>query len=182
MHLSLMESQKLSPSGGPREEKIKVSELESKLENANERADSLTAQLSLKNNMLKNLVDKLKDAKASVKSLEFTCADQQKTLEELLQKPNTKEDESSWTTVAKVDSKKECRRLLSKVRELQKSNQDLRAKNETLQKDVDRLKHTTAPGESDGRIWKTKLCTYFQRGSCQWGKNCNFAHGDDELR
>jgi hypothetical protein len=29
---------------------------------------------------------------------------------------------------------------------------------------------------------KTRLCTYFQKGSCQRGAACHFAHGEDELR
>jgi len=34
---------------------------------------------------------------------------------------------------------------------------------------------------SDGR-YKTELCTLWQKGKCEWGADCKFAHGEAELR
>ena len=37
------------------------------------------------------------------------------------------------------------------------------------------------PNRQDKR-YKTKLCLHFKRGDCVYGENCNFAHGEEELR
>ncbi|KAF4661371.1 hypothetical protein FOL47_006732 [Perkinsus chesapeaki] len=32
------------------------------------------------------------------------------------------------------------------------------------------------------RLHKTKMCTYFLRGKCKFGKECSYAHGSTELQ
>ena len=36
--------------------------------------------------------------------------------------------------------------------------------------------------KKDDRFKKTKLCPRFSRGMCQKGEECNFAHGENELK
>lgn len=41
---------------------------------------------------------------------------------------------------------------------------------------------TSVRSEHGDPAFRTKLCTRWMQGSCQYGDRCNFAHGDEELR
>lgn len=37
-------------------------------------------------------------------------------------------------------------------------------------------------GEEGKSRRKTEMCRAYQRGSCYWGSECNYAHDEDEMR
>ena len=43
-------------------------------------------------------------------------------------------------------------------------------------------RRTTTAAENSDPAFRTKLCTRWLQGSCQYGDRCNFAHGEEQLR
>lgn len=45
-----------------------------------------------------------------------------------------------------------------------------------------RIPQAHSDSNGDSKNYKTSLCTYYLKGPCKNGDNCQFAHGTSELR
>ncbi|KAL8170982.1 hypothetical protein V2J09_022786 [Rumex salicifolius] len=69
------------------------------------------------------------------------------------------------------------------LKRVKSSNDDLQTSAAYLTINLPRMSRANPPINPPGKIFfKTRLCAKFRMGQCRNGENCNFAHGEDDMR